>query len=121
MEQIRSYQDLKVWQHGIGIAVDCYRVTSTFPKEELYGLVSQIRRASSSVPANIAEGHGRGSTKEYAQFLRTARGSLYELETHLILSRRIGFISDESIQPLFSKIDELGRMLNALHKVIQAK
>jgi four helix bundle protein len=89
MDPIRSYRDLKVWQLAMDIAVDCYKLTQAFPKEEVYGLTNQIRRAASSVPANIAEGHGRGSTREYCQFLRTSRASLKELETHLILCSRI--------------------------------
>ena len=77
---IRSHRDLRVWQLGMDLTVECYKETSTFPKHELYGLTSQIRRAASSIPANIAEGHARGKN-EYQQFLKIAQGSLTELET----------------------------------------
>jgi four helix bundle protein len=86
--EIRSYQDLKVWQEGMNLAEVCYELTMTFPKEELYGMTSQIHRSSASIPANIAEGYGREYRSEYIQFLRIAQGSLKELETHLLLSSR---------------------------------
>ena len=86
---IQSYRDLKVWQTGIDLAEECYFVTRDFPIEERYGMISQIRRASASIPANIAEGHGRKTRAEYIQFLYIAQGSLKELETHLILSKRV--------------------------------
>jgi four helix bundle protein len=83
--QVNSYQDLKVWQGGMQLAEDCYCFTKGFPREEMFGMTSQIRRAAASIPANIAEGWGRESTREYIRFLRVAQGSLKELETHLIL------------------------------------
>jgi four helix bundle protein len=86
---IRSYRDLRVWQQAMDLAEACYRATRQFPREELYGMTSQIRRAAVSVAANIAEGHGRDSTGEFVQFLRVAQGSLKELETHLLLSHRV--------------------------------
>ncbi|ACC84986.1 four helix bundle protein [Nostoc punctiforme] len=86
---IQSYQDLKVWQEAMNLAEECYRVTKQFPKEETYGMISQIRRASVSIPANIAEGYGRRTRGEYIQFLYIAQGSLKELETHLLLSIRV--------------------------------
>lgn len=86
ISEIRSYRDLRVWQVGLDIAEACYRLTRAFPREEMFSLTAQIRRASSSIPANIAEGYGRGSRNEYAHFLRIAQGSLKEVETHLLLS-----------------------------------
>ena len=86
-----SYRDLRVWQGGMELAEACYRLTSTFPPSELYGLTSQIRRSASSIPANIAEGYGRRGRGDYVRFVGIAQGSLMELETHLLLSQRLGF------------------------------
>lgn len=88
---MESYKELVVWQKAIELVTDIYEVTKSFPQEERYGLIAQIQRAAISVPANIAEGWGRGSTKEY--LLRVSRGSLAELETHLIISYKLDFIS----------------------------
>ncbi len=83
---IQNYKELEVWQIAMDLAETCYQITRGFPKEELFGLTSQIRRAAVSIPANIAEGHARHHTKEYLQFLGVARGSLMELETHLLVA-----------------------------------
>ena len=96
---IRSYRDLRVWQDGMTLAARCYRLTQQFPKEELYGLTSQIRRSASSIPANIAEGNGRENRREYIQFLRIAQGSLKELETHLLFSIQVGLTTPASVDP----------------------
>ncbi len=87
---LQSYRDLRVWQEAMTLGELCDRLTQGFPKGELYGMTSQIRRSVASVPANIAEGYGRGIRGEYIQFLRVAQGSLKELETHLMLSQRVG-------------------------------
>ena len=87
---IRSYRDLKVWQLAMDLAEESYRISQTMPITETYGLTSQIRRSAASIPANIAEGYGRESTGSYVHFLKTARGSLRELETHVLLAQRIG-------------------------------
>lgn len=102
-------------------AVACYELTSAFPREELFGLTSQIRRASASIPANIAEGWGRGSTKEYLQFLRIAQGSLKELETHLLLSERIKLTKPTDIAPLFESSTLLGKLLLATIRTLKTK
>ncbi len=119
MSEINSYQDLKVWQAGMAIAVLCYDLTRDFPKAETYGLSSQIRRAAVSVPANIAEGYGRDSTGNFVQCLRVAQGSLKELETHWLLSSRVGLVDSDAIEPLLKQCDELGRMLRAYIRSIQ--
>ena len=85
---IRSYKDLDVWQKSMALAEDCYRATSEFPRDEIYGMTAQMRRAAVSIPANIAEGYGRDQTGPFIQFLRIANGSTRELETHVILSGR---------------------------------
>jgi four helix bundle protein len=91
-----------------------YRLTGSFPRDELFGLTSQLRRASVSVPANIAEGHGRGTRGAYAGFLRIARGSLREVETHMLLAKRLGMTDIEEVDRLLIDTDEIGRMLHAL-------
>jgi four helix bundle protein len=83
---LQSYRDLEVWQMSMELAVECFEATQPFPREEMFGLTSQIRRAASSIPANLAEGQGRHSTKEFLRFISIARGSLKELETHLMLN-----------------------------------
>lgn len=117
--RIESYRDLEVWKLGIEIAKRCYILTQKFPKDELFGMTSQIRRAAASVPANIAEGYGRDSKGEYIQFLRIAQGSLKELETHVILSREVGLSMTPMTDKLLSDCDQLGRMRRSLIRAIQ--
>jgi four helix bundle protein len=116
---IESYRDLKVWQEAMDLAEVCYRLTRQFPREELYGFTSQIRRAAASVPANIAEGNGRENRGDYIQFIRIAQGSLKELETHVLLSSRIGIASPETITPILDKCGVVGRMLRGLIRSLQ--
>src|ERR1043165_2962504 len=111
---IKNYRDLIVWQKAIDLVVMAYRATADFPKSETYGLTSQIRRAATSIPANIAEGYGRGSRKEYVQFLLIAQGSLKELETHLIVSQRLSYGTTAQTEAILADTAEIGRMLTAL-------
>jgi len=111
---LKSYRDLLVWQKAIDLVVISYKATAGFPKSETYGLISQIRRAATSIPANIAEGYGRGSRKEYLQFLSIAQGSLKELETHFIVSEKLTYLTAAQILLLLNQTDELGRMLGGL-------
>ena len=120
MGMINSYKDLEIWKMGIELTVDIYRLSLIFPEEERFGIVSQIRRASASVPVNIAEGWGRKSTKSYVLFLKQARGSLYELETELIISNKIGYFKENS-EELFAKISSLSKMINSLIKSLENK
>jgi four helix bundle protein len=120
-QEINSYRDLIVWQEGMELAASCYQLTKGCPREELFGLTSQIRRASSSISANIAEGHGRESTQSFIQFLRISQGSLKELETHLLLSAKVGIVPVEKIHPLINRSERLGRMLRALIRTLQEK
>jgi four helix bundle protein len=103
------------------LAERCYQMTREFPRDELYGMTSQIRRASVSVAANIAEGHGREQAGAFVQFLRIAQGSLKELETHLMLSARVSLAPELSVSKLLGRSDELGRMLRALVRSLQSK
>ena len=111
---IRSYRELTVWQEGMELAEACYRLTQAFPREEAYGLTAQIRRAAASIPANIAEGYGRGSRKTYMQFLFVAQGSLKETETHLLLAERVGAAPPGSTAELLERCDRLGRRMTSL-------
>ena len=111
---LKSYRDLLVWQKGIDLVVLSYQATAAFPKSETYGLISQIRRAATSIPANIAEGYGRGSRKEYLQFLMVAQGSPKELETHFIVSEKLAYLTATQKDRLLSQTDELGRMIGSL-------
>ncbi|TWT88305.1 hypothetical protein Mal64_17840 [Pseudobythopirellula maris] len=119
--KIRSHRDLNVWQRGMELAERVYALTSRFPKEEMYGLTSQLRRASASVPANIAEGNGRDSTKEYLRFLSIAVGSLAEVETFLELARRLNYCPQPTLAPLTEVLEEERRMLRGLQRSLRAK
>jgi four helix bundle protein len=117
--EINSYRDLKVWQRAMDIVESAYALTKDFPKSEVYGMSSQIRRAAASAPANIAEGYGRDSTGSFVQFLKTSQGSIKELETHLLLSARVGLAEEARIAPLLTQCDKLGKMLRAYIRSIQ--
>jgi four helix bundle protein len=108
----QHYRDLLVWQKAIALVTDIYRLTREFPKDELYGLTSQIRRAAVSIPSNIAEGQGRLTRGEFRQFLGQARGSYAELDTQLISANNLGYLRDSS--DLFGSLSEVGRLLNGL-------
>jgi four helix bundle protein len=109
-----SYRNLIAWQKAKALAIEIYKCTRNFPKDELYGMTSQMRRAAISVPSNIAEGRGRHSRKEFVQFLYHARGSLLELENQLEIARDLGYFSDQTYGSILRKTEELGRILNAL-------
>ena len=118
---IKSYRDLLVWQQAMDLAVLCYSLTRSFPREEMFGFTSQIRRASASIAANIAEGHGRENSGSFVQFLRIAQGSLKETETHLLLSERVGLLKADQLAPAMKACDEIGRMLRSLIRTLQEK
>src|SRR5688572_8023703 len=112
--KIRDYQDLLVWQKGIDLAKDIYLMTRTFPVEEKYGLISQMRRAAVSISSNIAEGQARNTTGEFVQFLSHAEGSLAELDTQLRISSELGLLSPDQKKPVQLRIVELQKMLRSL-------
>ena len=120
-KKIESFKDLFVWQKGIELVNDIYKVTNRFPKEELYCLTSQIRRSAISIPTNIAEGWGRGTTKNYIQFLEISRGSLFELNTLMIISYNLKYISKDICVEIENQLNETGRMLNALITKLESK
>jgi four helix bundle protein len=117
--KILAYRDFDVWQKGMVLAEVCYRVTKPLPKAEVYGVVSQIRRAAVSVPANIAEGYGQEYRNEYVRFLRIAQGSLKGLETHLLLAVRVELITTQTAQPSFAQCESTGKLLRALLRALQ--
>jgi len=107
----QSVQRFKVWRNSMDLVVACYKLSAAFPAAERFGLVSQIRRAATSVPANIAEGFGRWNARDFARFLAIASGSLRELETHLIIAGRLGYLSSGSADSTLMAIDDLAKML----------
>jgi four helix bundle protein len=115
---LQSYRELEVWQVGMDLAEECYQVTRKFPKEELFGLVSQIRRAAASVPANIAEGQGRQHTKEFLNSLSYANGSLMEVETHLLLSSRVGLLDKDTLENILVLTNRIACMLARLRQAL---
>jgi four helix bundle protein len=118
---IQSYQDLIVWQKAMDYVVLCYKLTKDFPKEELYGLTSQLRRSAVSIPSNIAEGYGRKTRGEYVQFLGIARGSLKESETQTILSFGLEYITQKKMNDALSLAKEVGILLNGLIRSLTEK
>lgn len=118
---INDYKDLEVWKRARALAKSAYLLTRTYPKDELYGMTSQIRRAATSIPANIAEGWGRHYRAEFIQFLRTANGSLKELETHLLISTDVELCTQAQAAPLLTETEILGKQLLALEKSLQKK
>ena len=119
-KKIESYKDLEVWKKGVRFSIEIYQITSTFPASEQFGIINQLRRASSSIPANIAEGYGRESAKNYLQFLKTARGSLNETETFLYIAFGLNYLQKKTLDGLIIKSSELGKMLNSLIKKLNA-
>jgi len=120
-ETINSYQDLRVWQDAMSLTEACYLLTRKYPREEMFGLTSQIRRSASSIAANIAEGYGRENTRSFIQFLRISQGSLKELETHLLLSQRLKIAPDETLKILLARCGAIGRMLRTLIRRLERK
>ncbi len=111
---VQSYKNLIVWQKAIDMVEMIYQVTRNFPKEELYGLTNQLRRAAVAIPSNVAEGHARASTAEFVRFLSIARGSLAEVETHLVIAQRLGYPSNDQLAPILSLQIEINKMTNWL-------
>jgi four helix bundle protein len=116
---IGSYKDLRAWKLSIELALEIYRVTKNFPREEEYGLISQLRRVAVSVSSNIAEGKGRSSDKELVLFLHHARGSLLEVETQLLISQRLQYGDELETSTLLKSVETLVKTLNALIKSLR--
>jgi four helix bundle protein len=116
---VRNYQDLIAWQKAMDLVEKVYQVTACFPREEIYGLTCQVRRAAVSIPSNIAEGQGRRTTGEFLQFLSIAHGSLREVETQLMIAQRLKFIEETGFLAAMELAGEVGRLLNGLSNSLQ--
>jgi four helix bundle protein len=119
--KIRNYRDLTVWQRGMDIALAVYEATKTFPDDERFGLTSQLRRAAVSVPANIAEGHARSTTKDYLRYISISIGSLAETATFIELAGRLNYGNIEELRKIFEMTNEERRMLRALQKSLRRR
>lgn len=113
---MHNFEQLKIWQKAMDIVEKCYHASENFPKEERYGLTSQLRRSAISIPSNISEGAGRNTNGEFKQFLGIANGSSFELLTQLYLSRRLNLISEESVRPMINEVVEITKMNFSLQK-----
>ncbi len=115
---MQSHENLGVWQKAVDLSVFIYKITENFPSREMYGLVSQIRRAAVSIPSNIAEGRRRGTDADFAHFLRLAHGSLAELETQLLISKKLSFVEVTEYEGAILKTSEVSKMLRAMIKAL---
>jgi four helix bundle protein len=111
---VTSYRELIVWQKAMDLVEAIYKVTRTFPNDEMYGLTSQLRRAAVSVPSNIAEGQGRASTREFLYHLSVAHGSVCEVETHVLIAERLTYLDEQAVHRLMNLASEVGRLINGL-------
>jgi four helix bundle protein len=118
---INDYRDLIVWQKSMDLVVGCYQISQSFPAVEKYGLTSQLRRAAVSIPANIAEGHGRSLTNVFNNHLSIAMGSLKELETHILIAQRLEYLNQLQTTELINQCAEIGRMIRGLSRSITEK
>jgi four helix bundle protein len=116
---MNRFKELKVWQKSIDLTVEVYKLSALFPPDERFGLISQVRRCSVSVPSNIAESAGRNSKKEFKQFIGISNGSCFEMKTQLIISNKLGFITDEQLLPVTNQISEVQNMLFKLQKSLE--
>jgi len=119
--RIRNFDDLEAWKKSRVLVRAIYEATSAFPATEVYGLTQQLRRAAVSVPSNIAEGYGRGARNDYVRFLRMARGSLYEIQTQLLLAQDLGYVTEAKVSPLMKQAAECCRILQGLLKGLSGK
>ena len=117
----RSYRDLEVWQESIELSVAIYNLTQFFPKDELYGLNSQLRRAAVSIPSNIAEGYGRASRQDFRRFTAIARGSALEVQTQLTIAARLGLAEEKDMSPVLARAERVGKMLWSLMTKLNAE
>jgi four helix bundle protein len=119
--QVKKYQELIAWQKAIALVTEIYSITAGFPQSEIYGLTSQLRRAAVSIPSNIAEGQGRATPGEFVQFLCHARGSLFEVETQIVIAKNLKYLTAEQQETMLGSLSELGRILNGLIASLQQK
>ena len=118
MEKLRTHKDLDVWKKSIDLVAEIYEITKSFPKDEIYGITNQIRRAAVSIPSNVAEGAGRNHDKEFIQFLYISLGSCSELETQIVISSKIKYIDGKTMDEMLSKISDIRRMILGLIRAV---
>jgi four helix bundle protein len=118
---IKTFRDLIVWEKSMGLVTEIYKMTKIFPKEEIYGLTSQIRRCAVSVPSNIAEGYGRKSTDDYLRFLQISIGSLYEIQTQIEIAFNLKYLPDNQFQQIYESTREIERMLSSLIRKVKER
>jgi four helix bundle protein len=118
---MKTYRDLVVWQKSMSLVTQIYQITKTFPKEETYGLISQMRRCAVSIPSNIAEGYGRRSTDDYLRFLQIATSSLYEMQTQIEIALNLGYLLKSNFEKAYESSREIERMLSSLTRRIKDK
>ncbi len=118
---VKDYRELIAWQKAMNLVERVYRVTENFPKHEIYGLTSQLRRAVVSIPSNIAEGQGRSTTRDFMHFLAIANGSLKEVETQILISQRLGYVREPQISELIRLTTEVGRITSGLMNSLKGK
>jgi four helix bundle protein len=118
---MKCYRDLQAWSLAIELVSEVYRICRSFPSSEKFGLSSQMQRAAVSVPANIAEGHARDSTKEFLHHLSIALGSLAEVETHAFVAEKLGYVRDMDLREILLRTDRIGKMIRGLQKSLRAK
>jgi len=121
MAQIKTYRDLVVWQKSMTLVTEIYKITKIFPKDEIYGLVTQMRRCAISIPSNIAEGYGRNSTNDYIRFLRISIGSLNERQTQLEISHNLNYFEEKDFRKFYESSREVERMISSLIRKITAR
>jgi four helix bundle protein len=119
--KMKTYRDLLVWQKSMALVTEIYRLSKSFPKDETYGLTSQMRRCAVSIPSNMAEGYGRNSTSDYIRFLYIATGSLYELQTHIEIALNLQYLNKTNFDKLYESSREIERMLSSLTKKLNDK
>ena len=118
---MKTYRDLQVWQKSMALVTEVYKITKGFPKDETYGLTSQMRRCAVSIPSNMAEGYGRNSTNEYIHFLRISMGSLYELQTQIEISMNLRYLNNDEFNSLYETSREIERMLSSLIRKLRGE
>lgn len=119
--EIKSYRDLIAWQRAMDFVTSVYQATAKFPRDEIYGLASQLRRSAVSIPSNIAEGHGRQTTRDFINFLSIAYGSLNEAQTQVLIANRLGYLNSDECRELESRSSEVGRLINGLSRSLSEK
>ena len=116
---MHNFKELKIWTKALDLSVSVYKVTASFPKDDRFGLISQIKRSAVSIPSNIAEGAGRNSDKEFIYFLSVANGSAYELQTQLLISNKLNFLKDNVLESMLNELDEIQKMNYNFQKILK--